>query len=230
MRTQSLCRRQISLDAMEQDSGRAYNTSERPTINIVRKWKRWSKLGQTNKDARQGDAARSSLELWMRAESCNSLLVPAVVQRLSSGVLKASLATLAMLLVAYSGCCADAGSKELDQEFLRGYMAGEYELIGRKADSTATYTGHVTLRDEGGILQVTRTIEGKTDKCAARFDTVAGADRIPVLRMHFRFDGKEYDATYRWQSDPDNYPRFTGYVYLTGTKSPGLEALFPIHQ
>jgi len=74
-----------------------------------------------------------------------------------------------------------------------------------------------------------RTIEGKTDKCAARFDTVAGADRIPVVRMHFRFDGKEYEATYRWQSDPDNYPRFTGYVYLAGTKLPGLEALFPIH-
>src|SRR5882724_2164894 len=64
----------------------------------------------------------------------------------------------------------------------------------------------------------------------ARFDTVAGADRIAVLRMHFRFDGKEYDATYRWQSDPDNYPRFTGYVYLADSKSPGLEALFPTHQ
>ena len=48
--------------------------------------------------------------------------------------------------------------------------------------------------------------------------------------MHFHFDGKEYDAVYRWQSDPDNYPRFTGYVYLADTKSPGLEALFPIHQ
>jgi hypothetical protein len=53
-------------------------------------------------------------------------------------------------------------------------MAGEYDLIGRKADSSATYNGHVTLRDEGGVLQVTRTVEGKTDKCAARFDTVAG--------------------------------------------------------
>jgi len=84
------------------------------------------------------------------------------------------------------------------------------DFVGRKPDSTATYTGHVTLRDERGVLQVTRTIEGKTEKCIARFDTVAGADRIAVLRMHFRFDGKEYDATYRWQSDPDNYPRFTG--------------------
>ena len=63
-----------------------------------------------------------------------------------------------------------------------------------------------------------------------RFDTVAGSDRIPVLRIHFHFDGKEYEVTYRWQSDPDNYPRFIGYLYLSGTKSPGLEALFPIHK
>ena len=143
--------------------------------------------------------------------------------------MRAFLAALAVLFLANSVRCFDVDQKPLDEEFLRSYMAGEYDLIGRKADSNATYNGHVTLRDEGGVLQVTRTVEGKTDKCAARFDTVAGTDRIPVLRMHFRFDGKEYDATYRWQSDPDNYPRFTGHLYLSGTKSPGLEALFPIH-
>jgi hypothetical protein len=135
-----------------------------------------------------------------------------------------------MMLASHSTLCAEPQGKQLDEESLRNYMAGEYDLIGRKADSTATYAGHVTLRDHGGVLQVMRTIEGKTDKCAARFDTVAAADRIPVLRMHFLFDGKECAAMYRWQSDPDNYPRFTGYVYLAGTKSPGLEALFPIHQ
>jgi len=144
--------------------------------------------------------------------------------------MKAHLAIWTILLFAVSAHSGKADQKPLDQEFLRNYMAGEYDLIGRKADSSATYNGHVTLRDEGGALQVTRTVEGKTDKCAARFDTVAGSDRIPVLRMHFRFDGKEYDATYRWQSDPDNYPRFTGYLYLSGTKSPGLEALFPVHK
>ena len=143
--------------------------------------------------------------------------------------MKAYLAISAILLIAVSSRSGETDRKPLDEEFLRNYMAGEYDLIGRKADSSATYNGHVTFRDEGGVLQVTRTVEGKTDKCAARFDTVAGTDRIPVLRMNFRFDGKEYDATYRWQSDPDNYPRFTGYLYLSGTKSPGLEALFPIH-
>lgn len=144
--------------------------------------------------------------------------------------MKTSLAILAMMLFANSIRCADADRKPLDDESLRSYMTGEYDLIGRKADSNATYSGHVTLRDEGGVLQVTRTVEGKTDTCSAQFDTVADTDRIPVLRMHFHFDGKEYDATYRWQSDPDNYPRFTGYLYLSSTKSPGLEALFPVHK
>jgi len=144
--------------------------------------------------------------------------------------MRASLAILAMILFANSARCADADRKPLDEQFLRSYMAGEYDLIGRKADSNATYNGRVTLRDEGGVLQVIRTVEGKTGKCAARFDTVAGTDRIPVLRMRFRFDGNEYDATYSWQSDPNNYPRLTGYLYLSGTKSPGLEALFPIHK
>ena len=144
-------------------------------------------------------------------------------------MIKAYLAISAILLVAASARSEETDRKPLDEEFLRNYMAGEYDLIGRKADSTLTYNGHVTLRDEGGVLQVIRTVEGKTDKCAARFDTVAGTDRIPVLRMQFHFAEKEYDATYRWQSDPDNYPRFTGCLWLSNTKSPGLEALFPIH-
>jgi hypothetical protein len=137
--------------------------------------------------------------------------------------------TSIFLVSSHSGFGTDANIKPIDDESLRGYMAGEYDLIGRKPDSTATYTGHVTIRDENRVLQVTRTIGSGTNRCAARFDMVAGADRIPVLRMHFQFDGKEYDATYRWRSDPDNYLRFTGYVYRVDTKSPGLEALFPIH-
>ena len=146
------------------------------------------------------------------------------------GAMRMCLVILAIQLFADSAHCADADRKSLDEESLRSYMAGDYDLIGRKPDSTATYSEHVTLRDENGVLQVARNIEGKTDKCVARFDTVAGDDGIPVLRMHFHLDDKEYDATYRWQSDPDNYPRFTGYVYLADTKSPGLEALFPIHK
>jgi hypothetical protein len=98
---------------------------------------------------------------------------------------------LAILLFAHSACCSDADPKQLDEESLRGYMAGEYDLIGRRVDSTATYTGHVTFRDEGGVLQVIRTIEGKTDKCAARFDTVAGADYISRAQNAFSFRRQE---------------------------------------
>jgi hypothetical protein len=77
--------------------------------------------------------------------------------------------------------------KPLDEQSLREYMAEEHDLIGRKPDSTVTYTGHVTLRNENGVLQVTRTIEGKTDKCAAQFDTVAGDDRITSGETGFSF-------------------------------------------
>jgi len=146
------------------------------------------------------------------------------------GATRVSPFILAMVLFANPAPCGDLDHKALDEKSLRGYMAGDYDLIGRKPDSSTTYTGHVTLRDDNGVLQVTRTVESNSDKCVARFDTVAGDDHIPVLRMHFHLDGKEYDATYRWQSDLDNYPRFTGYLYLADTKSPGLEALFPIHR
>lgn len=148
--------------------------------------------------------------------------------------MRAFLVIVAMLsfVIIDSARCADVDREPLDEEFLRGFMAGEYDLIGRKPDSTTTYTGRVTFRADGDTLQATRTINGKTAKTTIRFDTVAGADRIPVLRMRFIFDGVEYEATYRWQSDPDNYPRFTGIIYRPDnqTKSPGLEALFPIHK
>jgi hypothetical protein len=169
---------------------------------------------------------RHRLETEGRASSNESLQLNSV----SLGIIRASLAILSMFLFANSAHCANSDRRQQDEESLRSYMVGEYDLIGRKPDSTATYAGHVTFRDENGVLQVTRTIEGKIETCVARFDTVAGDDHVPVLRMHFHLDDREYDATYRWQSDPDNYPRFTGYIYLPGTKSPGLEALFPIHR
>ena len=54
---------------------------------------------------------------------------------------------------------AETDLKRIDQESLRSYMAGEYDLSGRKPDSTSTYSGHVALRDENGVLQVIRTVE-----------------------------------------------------------------------
>ena len=70
---------------------------------------------------------------------------------------------------------------------LRNYMAGEYDLIGRKADSSATYNGHVALRDEKGVLQVTRTVEGKTDKCAAAIRYRSGHRSYSRVKNAFLF-------------------------------------------
>jgi hypothetical protein len=141
--------------------------------------------------------------------------------------------TLAILTLVFTGMAWSAGDarKPLDEEALRGFLEGQYDLIGRRPDSAKTYTGRVTLRVKGNTLQAVRTIDGQTQTATAKFDTVAGSDRIPVLRMHFTFEGVEYDATYLWQTDPDNYSRLTGHLYRPNhrTKSPGLEALFPIH-
>ena len=61
---------------------------------------------------------------------------------------KAYLAISAVLFIAASVRSSGTDPKPLDEEFLRNYMAGEYDLIGRKADSSATYNGHVAIRDE----------------------------------------------------------------------------------
>jgi len=148
------------------------------------------------------------------------------------GVIRTLLPIIAILFMAVADMarCADTPIKPSDEEPLSNLLAGEYDLIGRKPDSTTTYTGRVTLRAEGADLAVIRIVNGKTQKGIARFETVAGADRIPVLRMHPVLDGVEYQATYRWQTDLDNYVRLTGILFRDGTKFSGLEALFPIHQ
>jgi len=136
---------------------------------------------------------------------------------------------LLSLVLTDTAHCADA-RKPLDEEFQRGFMKGEYDLIGRKPDSTTTYTGRVTLRVDGNTLYASRTIEGKTVEGKIRFET--GGDSVPIVRLSFTLDGVEYEATYLWQSDLDNYPRFTGTLHRIDnkTKTAGIEALFPIHK
>ncbi len=129
--------------------------------------------------------------------------------------------------------CAIAGvaAKEPDREFLVGFLKGDYMVIGKKPDSDATYHGLVSLRPRQLEFDVTRVIADKTEHGTAWFETTGNPDHIPVLRMRFNQDGKSYEATYMWKSDLDNYGRITGYVFLPtqgATKSPGLEALFPL--
>ena len=52
-----------------------------------------------------------------------------------------------------------------------------------------------------------------------------------VLRIRFVQGGRVYEGTYVIGSDPDNYPRLSGHVYLKngGTTRHGLEAFFIDH-
>jgi hypothetical protein len=54
--------------------------------------------------------------------------------------MKAPLAISAILLFAVCARCGDADRKSPNEESLPSYMAGQYDLIGRKADSARTYS------------------------------------------------------------------------------------------
>jgi hypothetical protein len=139
-----------------------------------------------------------------------------------------SLAVLIPLLLLRSAATAEAVGKKPDVEFLLGFLAGNYRLIGQKPDSGAAYSGRLTLQRRGRAFHVIRTIDRATAEGTASIETTS--EGIAVLRMRFPFDGVEHEATYLWQSDLDNYPRLAGYVYRLkrATKSPGIEALFHI--
>jgi hypothetical protein len=53
------------------------------------------------------------------------------------------------------------------------------------------------------------------------------ADHPAVLRIRFRENGREFEGTFLWRSDLDNYPRLSGFISERGkTNSVGLEAWF----
>ena len=112
------------------------------------------------------------------------------------------------------------------------FLSGDYALIGKAPDSEKIYKGRITISYSGhNQFVVTRRIEGRTTTAKGFFDVASPpADKPPVFRIQFRQGGQELEATYLWGGDLNNYARLTGYVYLRqrGTKSPGLEALFPL--
>ena len=111
------------------------------------------------------------------------------------------------------------------------YFTGEYALIGRAPDSKLSYSGTVKLQaTANGRFVMIRKIGGRETKGAAFFDHAEPpAERPIVLRLRFNENGKEFEGTFLWRSDLDNYPRLTGFIYRSGdakTKSAGLEAWF----
>ncbi len=115
-----------------------------------------------------------------------------------------------------------------DKAFLLGFLEGEYRLVGQRPGSGTAYVGCVSFRQRAGRFEITRTVAGVRTRATATIETTG--EGSAVLKSRFVVEGVDYEATYLWRSDLDNYPRLTGYVYRVGasTISPGLEALFHI--
>ena len=138
------------------------------------------------------------------------------------------LCLLCLALLGWSGAVQGAPKKDtLDRATLTNILSGDYIIVGKKPDSEATYAGRLTFRRRGEQLAFTRTVGGRTERGTATLEMTVVGDPAPVLRMRFKLDGVPHDGTYQWKFDYDNYARFTGYVYLPGTKAAGLEMLFP---
>ena len=104
-------------------------------------------------------------------------------------------------------------------ESLYRYLAGHYIAIGKELNSDQTYYGKVTLFYEEGCLIVTRYIQGKVLKGEGRIEHGLGPNETNVLRVKFVQAGQEYEITYLWRSDLDNYARLSGYLYQPGKSS-----------
>jgi len=116
------------------------------------------------------------------------------------------------------------------KEFLSDFVLGKYLLVGKSADSTSTYFGHVEIYSENETLKVRRKIGSETVQGSARIES---ADRggTKVLRVKFDNNGRSYEKTCLIHGDLDNYARISCYLYLSEgeTEQPGLEVLFVDH-
>lgn len=137
---------------------------------------------------------------------------------------------LSFVMLAFVGQPA-IGDNVDNHEFLYEYLVGHYIVIGKELNSDKTYCGKVVFSYENDCLIVTRDIEGKILKGEGSIEHALGPDEANVLRVRFVQKGQEYEITYLWRSDLDNYARLSGYLYQPGKKtdSPGMEALFRDH-
>jgi hypothetical protein len=119
--------------------------------------------------------------------------------------------------------CKGGFRSDLFSEFL----AGTYKVLGKKYESSETYTGSIVISREGNSLLIRREIHGK--KTVGKGEVVPSmTDAIPLLKITFEENGVAYKGTYIWSVDLDNHARISGYITRPGenTKNPGMECLF----
>ncbi|BCV48674.1 hypothetical protein [Shewanella algae] len=126
----------------------------------------------------------------------------------------------------FSLCLAPAAFAEVDELF-KQYLQGNYQLVGKAIDSDASYTGKMSIYEQGGELKVRREIEGLSIQGTAAIEPVLNGD-AKVLRIRFQQRERDIEASCLWRGDLDNYARISCYLYHPGedTENPGLEALF----
>lgn len=131
-----------------------------------------------------------------------------------------------LLLFVFSGILF-AGEPDTD-EFLKSFLPGAYEVIGRAPDSNQLFSGtielKVTTENECVLIR-------KIDSLEIQGNWRIEKSRIEgqtILRTFFIENKIEYETSYLIESDLDNYPRLSGYLYRKdgSTKKPGIETLF----
>lgn len=111
--------------------------------------------------------------------------------------------------------------------FLSGFLSGSYEIVGRMPDSDSIYSGRMTLTPSDSGFNVIRTISGNTISGRAKIEAALRGEQT-VLRLRFTKDSSQFEITYLIDSDLDNYPRLSGYIYRMdkSTTKPGIETCF----
>ena len=121
-------------------------------------------------------------------------------------------------------------AEQPQDDFLSGFITGQYILVGKSPGSDNTYHGKVQIVSTDNGVEVHRIISDKTITGSGAIEKTT-ADSVSVLRIRFKENEIEFEETCMIHSDLDNYARITCYLYRSGarTGNPGLEVFFIDH-
>jgi hypothetical protein len=135
--------------------------------------------------------------------------------------------TLSLLLLIFSlQSLARADPAAGDWKHRAYLMAGEYTVIGRRADSKKLYFGHLSLHAKGDKLEFVKTINEVTVRGMASIDS-DDYWQYEVLRLKFVQKGELFEGLFQFSIDCKKAFRFTGVLGSKNTEAGGLEAWFP---
>jgi len=121
--------------------------------------------------------------------------------------------------------------EESENDFFANFIVGKYQIIGKSLDSKHAYFGIFEIKKENGELIFIKEIDGKSIHGKAHVKKTM-SESTKVLRLSYHYLKQVVEETCLVSSDLDNYPRITCHLYEkdVATTSPGLEAMFIIHE